>query len=221
MKLLEKKSDGFSCVNKAWADSLAVCIGGGPSVTEAQLLVLKKAREADACRVLGINNAYQPAPWIDVLYASDPRWWTWHRDKPELQALAAEFCAIQVEHYAHPKRVGIIRNVLFPHHGYGLSLDPCGIKTGCNGGWQALNIAILSGAKTILLLGYDGAADKDGKTHFHKGHPVPTNPAAYQHYRISFSTAETAIRDAGVRVVNCNLGSRIDSFEKLPLGDFL
>lgn len=220
IKLLKKMGDGFCCVNRIWERDTVVILGGGPSITQECIAVVKHAHENLHCKVIAINSAYEQAPWADVLYASDPRWWNWHRDKPELRALLGQNCAIQVDKYTHPENTFVIRNVDFPNHTYGLSLNPCGIKTGCHSGWQALNIAILSGAKLILLLGYDGAPDKDGRTHFHKGHPVPTNPAAYQHYRISFSTAERAILDAGVRVVNCSLQSRIDSFEKLPLGDF-
>lgn len=223
MKIFKRLGDGFSCVNPyAWLDKTVVIIGGGPSITEAQMQIVERARDRDSCRVLAINNAaIQLAPFADVLYAADPRWWEWHRNDLALKEFAGEKSSIQIENYKHQDDVHVIRNLDYPNHTDGLSLSPFSIRTGSHGGWQAMNIAILAGTKKIFLLGFDGAPDKDGKSHFHKGHPIPTPPQAYKYYQRSFSAAEKAIQDAGVQVINCSLASRIDTFPKQALTGLL
>ncbi len=199
-----------------------VIIGGGPSITPEQVETARVAHEEGRCRAIAINSAgYLNAQWADVLYAADPRWWEWHKKRPGVAGFTGERCSIQVDNYEHPPGVHVIRNVDHPYHHAGLSEDPCAIRTGFHGGSQALNIATLGGSKFILLLGYDGAPSPEGKSHFHDGHPVPTSAAAYPQYRASFSAMEHALIALGVRVVNCNLKSWIDTFEKKPIWEFL
>jgi hypothetical protein len=105
--------------------------------------------------------------------------------------------------------------------GMGLSLDPETLVSGRNSGFQALNLAVLAGAKKIILLGFDGAPQDDGREHFHGPHPRPTPSAAYPLYRQAMSAAENPLIDFGVEVINCSPGSRIDSFPKSALEDVL
>lgn len=114
--------------------------------------------------------------------------------------------------------VHILRNKNFPAHGTGLSLDPEYLVTGSHSGWQALNVAVLAGAKRIILLGFDArepATDKDG--HWFGSHPTPTPTAAYKAYRLAFSAGAAAVKAAGVEVINCSPNSAIDSFPKADL----
>lgn len=222
MKIFERLPDGFSRVNRVWVDAAVVIIGGGPSITPQQIEIVATAQDEKRCKVIAINDAsFLLAPWADVMYAADPRWWEWHKNDKVLNEFGGERSSIQIENYKHPSDVHIIRNADYPNHSDGLSTNPCAIRTGSNGGWQALNIAILAGTRNIYLLGYDGGTNKEGKSHFHKGHKVPTPAQAYAHYKRSFTAAENDIRDAGVLVVNCNLASHIDTFPKSDIGKFL
>lgn len=95
----------------------------------------------------------------------------------------------------------------------GLSESPNGIHTGSNGGYQAVNIATLSGATKILLLGYDMHYPK-GKTHWHKGHEWPVHEDQYRNYANKFRSMLPTLRRLGIKVINCTPDSRIDAFEK-------
>ena len=177
---------------------------------------------AGKVRGVAIDDAYRLAPWADVLYFADARWANWQQDRPEFRAFSGLRCSIEnsapgIEDDA----VHILRNRDFPNHGLGLSLDPRALVTGRNSGFQALNLAILAGAKTVILLGFDGRPNSEGKTHFHAGHPKPTPTAVYEEYRRSFSAAESAIEAAAVKVLNCSPGTFIDSFSKVALEDAL
>lgn len=113
--------------------------------------------------------------------------------------------------------VHVLKNANGNGHGFGLSRDPRALVTGRNSGFQALNLAILAGAKRIILLGFDGKPNEEGKGHWFGEHPKPTPGAAYPLYRQAMSAAERDIEAAGVEVVNCSPGSAIDSFKKMEL----
>ncbi len=118
--------------------------------------------------------------------------------------------------------VHLLRNLHHPINGTGLSLDPECLATGSNSGYQALNLAILAGAATVLLIGYDGHDPKpDEPTHWFGNHPRREPASVYPLIRKSFKAGAAAIKAAGVRVINCSPGSAIDAFERMELTDAL
>lgn len=221
MILRRLENSRYSEVIRAWQDTTAVLIGCGPSLTQDQVAQVQLAHQAAKVHCVVINDGYLLAPWGDVLYAADPKWWHWHKDKAELQAFAGERCSIECSGAEVVEPVHALRNRDHPYQGSGLSMDSQMLVTGRHSGFQALNLAILAGAKTILLLGYDGQPAADGKSHFHAGHPKPTPMLAYEEYRRAFSVAESPILAAGVKVINCSPGSAIDSFPKMNLEEAL
>jgi len=211
----------FSEILPLWAGGTAVLLGGGPSLTIVQVDRVRAAHQSGrVCGVIAVNNAYRVAPWADLCYFADAQWWEWHREIPDFRDFRGQKCSI--EHSADKIKdpaAHILRSAHGSGHGFGLSRDPQTIVTGRHGGFQALNIATLAGAKTVLLLGYDAREPQavGGKTHWHAGHPEPTAVAVYAEYRRAFSMAEAALIEAGVTVLNCSPGSAIDSFPKVVL----
>lgn len=179
--------------------------------------------ETAQVRVIAVNNAYRIAPWADMCYFADSQWWGWHKDKPEFRAFAGEKCSIQnTGMMVDDGAVHLLRNRNFPSHGTGLSLDPEYLVTGSHSGWQALNVAVLAGAATIVLLGYDAREPAAGHPgHFFGEHPIPTPIAAFAAYRHAFKAGAAAVKAAGVRVLNCSPDSAIDSFPKMALEEAL
>jgi len=219
VSVLRREAEGaFSQVALEWREAIAVLIGGGPSLTPQQVELVSARR---ALRVIAVNDAYRLAPFADICYFADSEWWGWHKDRPDFQAFAGQKCSISDSggNIKDPA-VHILRNANGRGHSFGLSLDPKQIVTGSNSGYQALNIAVLAGAKTILLLGFD-AREPTGKTHWFGDHPKREPIAAYAEYRKAFSAGERAILAAGVKVVNCSPDSAIDSFPKMDLEDAL
>jgi hypothetical protein len=223
VSILRRPAAGtLSEVAREWIGATAVLIGGGPSLTREQVAQVELVREQRrALRVIAVNDAYRLAPFADICYFADSEWWGWHKDRPDFQAFAGQKCSISDSggNIKDPA-VHILRNANGRGHSFGLSLDPKQIVTGSNSGYQALNIAVLAGAKTILLLGFD-AREPTGKTHWFGDHPKREPIAAYAEYRKAFSAGERAILAAGVKVVNCSPGSAIDSFPKMDLEDAL
>ena len=241
MILRRNSHDRYSTVAREWVGETVVLIGGGPSLTVEQVSVVHEAHKAGLVRCIAVNDAYLWAPWADILYAADA---SWHNDhakgvaKFALKLSAAEVakrfsefagqkCSIQSQvGNIYDDKTHVLLNANKDSnghgiHGFGLSFDPSCIVTGSNSGAQALNIASLSGAKRILLLGFDGQVSKEGRTHWHGGHVAPTPEAAYALYRKSFSMAENDLKKAGVEVINCSIGSAIDTFPKMDIKEAL
>jgi hypothetical protein len=225
----------FSRALPLWSERPVVLIATGPSLTEKQIAVVKAARADYAARVIAVNDAYLLAPWADVSYFADAQWFVWHNTgipKVELGLSAGavrerwasfpgEKCSIQSSEKYLPDSVHVLRNAHYPYLGSGLSLDPTKLVTGRNSGFQALNLAILAGAKTVILIGYDARPNAQGKTHFFGEHPRPAPPEIWIEIKRSFAAAAGEISAAGVKVWNCTPDSAIDPFEMASLDDVL
>lgn len=163
------------------------------------------------------------APWADICYFADAQWWKWHRKRQEFIDFKGQKCSIWASGNAiDDPAVHILRNSNEPNHGNGLSLDAEKLVTGGNSGYQSLNLAVLAGAKTIILLGYDAREPENGQpSHWFGDHPHKESLAAYPMYRKSFADGAAAIKAAGVRVINCNLDSAITQFEKMGIDEAL
>lgn len=223
----------FSEVLRVWEGATVVVIGGGFSLTLEQVAAVRAARELGAVRCIAVNDAYLWADFADVLYGADARWWAWQEagiPKPLLgmsadqvreryRAFAGERCTIEHSGNDVDDAIHMLRNHRSqPYHLQSLSLDPTALATatGKNSGFQAINLAVLAGAKTVVLLGIDGRPG-----HFHGGHPIASPAQFYEEMRKAFSAAEDSIRKAGVTVLNASPGSSIDSFPKVRLEEAL
>jgi hypothetical protein len=189
-------------------------------------------------RCIAINDSYLVASWADVLYFADSEWHAWHSKgiaKPRLKLSAGQVserfgrfagakCTIRnTGMNVKDPNVHMLRNAHGDIHGWGLSLDAHSLVTGRNSGFQALNLAVLAGGNPIILLGFD-AREPDGpnwQSHFHGDHPRIEPIHVYEQYRRSFSSAEDALKEAGVRVLNCSPGSAINAFPRMSLAEAL
>ena len=217
--------DRFAVVEPVWRGETVVCIASGPSVTSTSLVgVSQKARS------IAVNDTYLIAPWADICYFADARWHDWHTHgvaKPEL-GLSAEDVARRFREFAGQKvtientgmsvqdpRVFILRNYTQVGQPEGLSAVPNGLHTGSNSGYQAINLAVLAGARRVLLVGYD-MRFVNGKTHFHGGHPSKHPEDVYLRYARRFNNIVPAARALGIEIINCTPGSAVKAF---PFGD--
>lgn len=204
----------FWSVPRLWPGATVAIFGGGPSITAAQV---------DACRGLpsiAVNDAYLLAPWAQLLYFADERWWRWHRERPEFQAFSGLKVSIeQAKFTVDAPDVLILRNLSDGDRNV-ISDDPSGVATGRASGYQAINIAYLAGATKIVLLGFDARFD-GGRTHFFGEHPIPTPRAWLRDLPQHFTKLADALLARGVDVVNCSPGSALECFRKEPLESVL
>ena len=163
--------------------------------------------DVDACRgrarMIVVNNAYHLAPWADVLYAADEKWWRWQKG-------ATGFAGLK--YTIDPQRspwpgLQVLRNT----GAHGLERQPTGLRTGFNSGYQAINLAVHLGAARILLLGYDMHGD-----HFFGAHPDQSRPPFAVCLR-EFPSLAAPLAALGIDVVNCTPGSALRVWPVVPL----
>jgi hypothetical protein len=170
-------------------------------------------------RVICINDSYRLAPWADVLYSSDRRWWPHYKGVASFEG--SKFGVGSGHGKANPftgyPEIRVLKNT-----GYsGLETEPNGLRTGRNSGYAAINLAVHLGAARILLLGYN-MSHQNG-AHFFGNHPAGLNQSAglYPSFRRSFDSLVEPLKAAGVEVINCTPNSSLHTFPMRNLRDVL
>lgn len=194
----------YASVPRLCPGGTVLCIGGGPSLTAADLELARPRVDA----VIAINNAYQLAPWATVLYAADARWWAWHKEGIK------RFPGLKFSVSPEAKLHGV--QILQQCGDTGLWEKPNGLCTGRNSGYQAINLAVHLGAARVLLLGYDMQIGPKGEQHWHGEHPNKSR-SAYDIFKVKFKTLVPALAARGVEVVNCSRRTALDVFPKMAL----
>lgn len=181
-----------------WPGETVVVIATGQSLTQEQVA------KVEGMPTIVVNDAWKMAPWADVLYAADKAWWIHH---PEAMAFKGIKVCAQPN---RPKGVEFIR----PTGMYGFDPDPSCVRTGGNSGYQAVHVAIHTGASRILLLGFDMHG-----THFFGPHQEPlrnTHPSSYPKWISRFK--QLAIH---ADIVNCTPGSALTTVRCMSLDEAL
>lgn len=197
-----------------WRGETVVCVAGGPSLTQEQV---------DFCRgkarMIAVNDAYLMAPWADIHYFCDGRWFRWHRDRPEFKAVTSLQVTLDTKVAEDNPAIRYVHNTSGPKKG--LCLKPGHINNGRNSGYQVVNLAVQLGVSRIVLIGYDMRA-VDGKTHWFGEHPTKTKPTIFQStFAPMFESLVKPLADAGVDVVNATPGSGLKCFPQARLNEVL
>lgn len=193
-------------VPKLCPGGTVVCIGGGPSLTPEDVEYCRGKVSA----AIAVNDAYKLAPWADVLYAADRQWWRWHNGAPTFTGLKFTVQTSRVW-----SGVGVLENT----GQTGLEMNPSGVRTGMNSGYQAINVAVHLGASRILLLGYDMQC-VGGKKHWFGDHPTKIRPP-FSAFLPHFRTLVEPLKALGVSVVNCTPHSALKCFPMMPIREAL
>lgn len=193
-------------IKQKWKNETVVCIASGPSLDTDDIDYI---RDKD-CRVIAINDNYKIAPFADVLYACDYKWWKWHEGAPEFEGEKWSIDRKAVQEWTDI-------NYVSGSGGTGLSTESDKIITGSNSGYQAINLAYLFGANRVILTGYDMCFGKDGRSHWFGDHPdnVRSNYSAWLKLFDNIKTQGL------VEVINCTRNTALQSFPIKPLREVL
>lgn len=201
-------------VARLWPESTVVCLGSGPSLTQA---------DVDACRgrarVIAIKDTYRLAPWADALYCGDEVWWQHYG--PDLAFTGACYGLVSPHETKWVQlldRLGVHRFLL--GSGSGLSTDPRRLALGGHSGYQAINLAMHLGARTVVLLGYDMKAAA-GRLHFFGDRAYASTKHPPYEWLANFDSMVEPLRQRGVRVVNATRDTALTVFPQLPLDEAL
>lgn len=189
-------------------------MASGPSLTR---------EDVDYCRgkarVLVINDNYLLAPWADLHYFCDHRWWEWHRNRKEWAAFEGLRIKMLVNEDEDSEIAGakFVKNMGWDKPKRGIYPEPDGLYTGRNSGYQAINLAVHLGVKRMLLLGYDMQAKSSAQSHWFGDHPIPTSWNSYKGWAKNFHALVPDLKARSIEVVNCTPGSAIECFPKMDL----
>jgi len=184
-----------------------IILATGPSLSSAQLQRVHAAHQQKRAAVTVVNDAFKLAPWADLLYAADAAWWRVNEQEALAFAGRKASCDQQVPYRAveRLKQTGL----------EGYDPAPGHVRTGGNGGYQALHLAISEGAERVLLLGFDMKG-----SHFFGRHAPPlrnTDPATFERWIVRFA----ALKGRGAEIINCTPGSLLTCFPQQDLENAL
>lgn len=173
--------------------SVCVVLATGASLTPEQVAHVRTAHEEGRCKAVAVSNAYQLAPWADAMVANDMKWWRQHPEA--LKFAGRKFCGSDLKGTEKLPPIP-----MFP--------------VGTNSGLQGMRVALMLGAKRIILLGLDMKG-----THYFGKHPSPlknSSPADFQRMLVQFQRWKS-----GAEVINCSPGSALTCFRTATLADVL
>ncbi|UWF60330.1 hypothetical protein [Brucella sp. 2716] len=192
-----------------WRDQTVVIVASGPSAKTAPLHLAR-----DKARFITVNDSWRLAAWADVLYAADYSWWHLNNGCPEFSGTK-----MSVNIDSNRKRKWNIQCIPCDTGSNQILLRGSGkIGWGGGSGFGALNIAVQSGCRSILLVGYDFTLDFS--SHWFGDYSEPLeNPDQQKivQWRGAVEAALPMITDAGITVINC---SQISTLRYLPKVDF-
>lgn len=148
------------------------------------------------------NTTYKAAPWADVLYAMDRKWWEVH-----LADVRKSFAGERVSRAKLVHRFGVTHLETFNHYN--------------NSGAAAISLAAHRGASTVVLLGYD-CQYTDGKRHWHGDHPRGLgNAGSVAKWVRGFEELATAMEKSDVRVLNATRETALTCWPRSSLDEAL
>lgn len=204
-----------------WRGETAVILASGPSLTREQCEAVR-----GKCRVIAVNNqgidtdcdgVRVPAfaPWADVLYAADAKWWRHYADR------ALKFAGRKVT----------IRDTLPWPEVYSLkqssehaSFDPrpTHLVSGGNSGYQAIHLAVHFGARRIILLGYDMKEGRNRRRHWFGNHEGKLNSRGnFFGWMRAMDKFAKVLAHMNVEVINCTADTALRSFRRAPLTEVI
>lgn len=185
----------------SWVGQTAYILGGGPSLSLVNLADLRAA----GGRVIAINNAFEIAPWADIVWTADSRWIRWNDDG--LGACVRKGLFLFVTR-AENVSAGFPVLKLGWEEREPISRRQDAVAGWCSGG-NAINLAYLHGAKRIVLFGYDMRPVGN----WHNKHKSVARDGIYAEKFIPYIVRmATELHHDGVEVINATPNSGLKCF---------
>lgn len=194
---------------RIWPNETVYIIGGGSSLKDVDLEPLHQRN------VIGCNDAYMLGSWIDVCCFGDIKWFGEHKERLK------DFLGLKVtwrEEYLQESGIHVMKG-----EPRGLILKPGWIGWNTNTGAMAINLAVVFGAKKIVLLGFDMKLDKDGENNWHKNNVDKPDKDVFKKFLKSFLYLQLDMKKKvpDVEVLNATPDSRLKAFPKVDLKEVL
>lgn len=187
-------------IKRDWEGETVAIFASGPSMNRD----IADEIRVTTTKVIAINNqAIDCAPWADVIWGSDFKWWKEHypavKDHP-----GRKFHVLQSQ--THEGVETLLQGTpVFDDR-------PTHISCGGNSGYAALCLAVKLGAARVMLYGYDMRAVNGRMRRFEYSANLNSKPR-FQHWIPKFDALSIELMTKrGVDVVNCTPGSALRCF---------
>lgn len=205
---------------RIWKGASVAIVGGGPSLTKEQVAAVRDA----GFRTIGVNDAYLFGVAIDICFWGDRLWYfgnpvnghPGHRERvlkwPGLRVTCCMDCVDEPGVYT-----------LIRERSEGLHPPPR-IKWYANSGWTALGLAVMLGARRVVLIGFDGRA-QGARYNWHPDNASGADASVFGFHKESGRQCAKDIAawpdTTGIQIWNCTPGSAYDAFPCAELGEVL
>ena len=196
----------------------AAIMASGPSMNAEDAAAVRAWRDEDRQSRLSIavNDTFRLAPWADILYACDIRWWNQH--VTDVRAVFTGEMWTQDRDAASRHGLKYIAAEL---NAAGLSRTKGLIHGGGNSGYQAIGLASELGAGYIALIGFD-MQNTNGRSHWHGDHPGELKKhMPFETWRGRFAALAADAKKAGVEIVNASRSTSMLCFPRVELSQAL
>lgn len=218
-------------VPRLWPGDTVAIIGGGSSLTKEDCDYVRGRAHVIAIKEAGhcsLPGRVAPAPWADVLYAADEKYWRFEKGAPVFTGLkySIEEFPLWNRRSKDPKAAPDARlswpdiQILDNTGEEGLEVHPTGLRTGWNSGYQAVGLAKHLGAARIILLGFDMWKGANGHQNWFGPHPTHLD-SPYPLFLQAFASIVAPLKSAGVQVLNCSRRTVLNAFPRVRLEDAL
>ncbi len=206
-------SNKYWRVPRDWDGAACVIMASGPSFTRHDAAAISGL--GARVRSIAVSDQFRLAPWADLLYSCDARWWDYHWPRG-----ASEFAGLKVALDPDVTQPGV--RLLENTGEAGFDPAPHALRTGMNSGYQAVHLAVHLGVSTIVLVGFDMQPGEDGRTHNFGSHPPGLAVAApYEEFAAHFDGLKEPLAARGIEVVNASPRSKVTTWPHVPLTDAL
>jgi len=169
-------------------------------------------------KVVVINSSWQLAPWADVLYACDFKWWDVHAGVPKFKGLK-----ISQDGPKFGKKYPDVRHIHCDHGSDALLMAKFGtIGWGGNSGFNSVNLVAQFGVAKMILVGFDMRMDKGLHWHGKHAHNL-NNPTEKNLMRWckAIDNAAPVLKSLGIQVFNTSPISKLNNYHKVSLEEAL
>jgi hypothetical protein len=170
-----------------WSDRTVAVLASGPSLRPDDVELIRLS----GLTTIAVNSTWEVAPFCDVLYAGDHRWWKANAKRVNIPA----------------KRFSRSSN---SEKKFGATYHKTQLGNSFNSGQLAIEFALMRKAKRIIMLGYD-CSIKNG-IHHHGAHKESPNPNIERcsRWKKQFLALRKLYKNADI--INCSRYTEIDCF---------